>query len=196
MSSFLFKNILVLLVLPAAYYVLWRVFRDTWRELDEEAHAWQTEQRKKGVMDFKPWAVFAIGSVVLAWKKYYGKSNFYCTHIRPLLDKLDHKFPTWVQLAKYEELYDYIWWELGLVLGYVAFPFIIWKILFPKDALLDFGLRTRGFFQHIHLYSLFLLLAILGVVIASFQASFCTTIPAIPLPHAAGLTYCCGRPST
>ena len=177
MQSFLFENALVMLIIPASYYVLWKLFRNTWRELDEEAHAWNTAQRENGGTNFRPFAVFVIAATVLAWQDYYGGGYFYRSHIYPLLCQLDQKFPAWIQLAKYKVLYDYMWWELTSILGYVVFPFTIWKILFPQDALLDFGLRTKGFFQHIRLYGLFLVLVIVGVVFASFQSSFVDYYP-------------------
>ncbi len=172
MRQFLFENALVILILPAAYYVLWRLFRKTWQALDEEALAWNTEHQKKGITNFRPLAVFAIASAVLAWQAYYGRSDFYQNHIYPLLYNLDQRFPACIQLAKYKAWYGYLWWELSLMLGYVVLPFTIWKIIFPKDSLLDFGLRTHGFFQHIRIYGLFLLLIILAVVFVSFQSSF------------------------
>lgn len=177
MQQFLFENALVFLILPVAYYILWRLFRKTWRALDEEAHVWNTAHLKRGVTNFRPLAVFAIASAVLAWQEYYGRSSFYQTHIYPLVCDLDQRFPEWVQLTKYKILYRYMWWELSLILGYIVFPFTIWKILFPKDALLDFGLRTRGFLQHSRIYGLFLLLIILSVVFASFQSSFVNYYP-------------------
>lgn len=181
MQKFLFENALVILVLPAAYYVLWRLFRNTWRALDDEAHAWNTEHRKKGTTNFRPLAVFAIAAAVLSWQEYYGSGAFYQTHIYPWVYNLDQKFPAWMQLAKYETLYGYVWWACALTLGYVVFPFTIWKILFPEDALLDFGLRTRGFLQHGRIYSLYLILIVLGVVFASFQSGFVNYYPAYKL---------------
>lgn len=178
MQKFLFENFIVILILPVAYYILWRLFRNTWQTLDEEAHQWNTERLKKRITDFRPFAVFAITSTVLAWQEYYGSSNlFYQTHIHPWLCNLDQKSPAWIQLTKYKTLYRYAWWELSLILGYVVFPFMIWKILFPKDSLWDFGLRTHGLFQHRHLYGLFLLLIILAVVFASFQSNFINYYP-------------------
>ena len=177
MLYFLFENALVLLLFPAAYYVLWRLFHKTWRELDEEAYAWNATRREKGAFDFRPWAVFTIGATMLAWQDYYGSGYFYQAHIYPLLDQLDQNFPTWIQLAKYRTLYAYLWWELSLIFAYVVFPFTIWKFLFPQDALLDFGLRTKGFFQHARLYSLFLVLIVVGIIFASFQSNFVDYYP-------------------
>lgn len=122
-------------------------------------------------------AVFAIASAVLAWQEYYGRSAFYQDNIYPSLYNLDQSFPAWIQLAKYNVWYRYLWWELSLMLGYVVFPFTIWKILFPKDSLLDFGLRTHGFFQHIRIYGLFLLLITLAVVFARFSVKFYSLLP-------------------
>jgi hypothetical protein len=177
MQQFLFENALVVLILPVAYYVLWRLFRETWQALDEEAHAWNAERIRSRTTDFRPLAVFAIASVVLAWQEYYGKDSTYQTHIYPLVCDLAQRFPEWVQLAKYRVLYRYLWWELSLILGYVVWPFTLWKIIFPKDALLDFGLRTRGFFQHSRIYGLFLVLILVAVVFASFQSSFVDYYP-------------------
>lgn len=177
MSYFLFENALVLLLLPVAYYVLWKFFHKTWKELDEEAYIWNTARREKGEFNFRPWAVFAIGATMLAWQDYYGGGHFYRAHIYPLLAQLDQRFPAWIQLVKYRTLYAYLWWELSLVLAYVVFPFTIWKFLFPQDALLDFGLRTKGFFQHARLYSLFLAMVVVGVIFASFQSNFVNYYP-------------------
>lgn len=177
MRSFLFENALVILILPAAYYVLWRLFRNTWQELDGEAQQWNAERLKKGITDLRPFAVFAIAAATLTWQEYYGENDFYQENIYPLLCQLDQKFTGWIQLSKYEVLYGYVWWELSMTLGYVIFPFAIWKILFPKDALLDFGLRTQGFLRHVWLYGFFLALIILGVVFASFQESFVNHYP-------------------
>jgi len=177
MQLLLFENALVILLLPGAYYILWRLFRKTWQALDQEAHAWNAAQIEKGVSDLRPWAVFAIAAAVLTWQEYYGGGYFYQTHVYPFIRNLNQRFPTWIQLAKYKVLYGYVWWEASMVLAYVVFPFTVWKVLFPKDALLDFGLRTRGFFQHIRIYSLFLSLVVLGVVFASFQSSFVDYYP-------------------
>ena len=177
MQRFLFDNALVLLTLPVAYYVLWRLFRKTWQELDEEAYVWNTAHRKKGVTNFRPLAVFAIASAVLTWQEYYGGYTFYQTYLYPTLHKLDQRFPEWIKLAKYQVWYSCMWWEISLVIGYVVFPFTIWKIIFPKDSLLDFGLRTRSFLQHSRIYGLLLLLIILGVAFASSQSSFVNYYP-------------------
>lgn len=177
MKQFLFDNAVVALVLPPAYYILWKLFGSTWRELDEEAYAWRTELRKTGATDFRPFAVFAIAAAVLSWQEYYGSGDFYINHIYPWIQQWNQVYPEWVQLADYGVLYWYMWWKLSLILGYVVFPFTIWKFLFPQDALLDFGLRTQGFFQHIHLYGLFLVLILVGVVFASFQSSFVQYYP-------------------
>ncbi len=172
MKEFLFENLIFILVAPVAYYLLWRLFRGTWRQLDEEAHAWNTEHLKKGTTNFRPFAVFAIAAVVLAWQEYYSSGGFYQKNIYPLIVALDQKFPGWIQLSQYKFFYNYLWWELSMAFGYVVFPFTLWKILFPQDSLLDFGLRTRNFFQHIRTYGLFLVLIIIGVVFASFQSDF------------------------
>lgn len=172
MYTFLLENLFVILLLPTAYYVLWRIFRKTWQEIDDEAYAWNTEHRKQGGTNFRPLAVFTIASVALAWQEYYGKGYFYGEYIYPSICRLDQSFPEWVQLSTYKVLYRYMWWQLSLVLGYVVFPFTMWKLLFPQDALLDFGLRTKNLFQHIHIYGLFLLFVIIGVSLASTQSSF------------------------
>ncbi|MHA7877585.1 MAG: CPBP family glutamic-type intramembrane protease [Bacteroidota bacterium] len=177
MRYFLLENTLVVLLLPTAYYVLWRLFRNTWQALDEEAHQWNAKRLQQGTPNLRPLAVFAIASAVLTWQEYYGGAFFYQENIYPLLCQWDKKYPAWVQLAKYKILYEHAWWELIFTLGYVVLPFTLWKVLFPKDSLLDFGLRTQGFFRHIRLYSLFLILIVVGVVFASFQSDFLNYYP-------------------
>lgn len=181
MRSFLLENTLVVLFLPLAYYVLWRLFRTIWKELDKEAYAWRAKHLEAGTTDFRPLAVFALASAVLTWQEYYGGDTFYQNHVHPLLSQLDQRFPKWVQLNKYKILYGHAWEELASTLGYVVFPFATWKVLFPKDSLFDFGLRTRGFFRHMRLYSFFLVLVIAGVVFASFQSSFVYYYPCYSL---------------
>ena len=55
--------------------------------------------------------------------------------------------PPGSKLDNYDELYGYGWWALARVIGYVLVPLPLWKLLFPKDSLLDMGLRVRGFFE-------------------------------------------------
>ncbi len=79
-------------------------------------------------------------------------------------------------------------------LGYVVFPFAIWKIIFPKDALLDFGLRTRNFFKHAKVYSWFLLIIVFSVWFASQRSDFVNYYPYYSLVSRIWYDFCFGKP--
>jgi len=54
----------------------------------------------------------------------------------------------------------------------VAFPLAVWKIVFPKDSLLDMGFRVSGFIRHSWIYLLSLAVVIPAVFIVARQPDF------------------------
>ncbi len=129
--------------------------------------------RSEGGLDYRrPTACLLIVAMVLTLPEYYGGRNFYDTWFRPWLAELEaHGHPR-LQMAKYDEFYGYCWWVLARVIGYVLVPFTLWKLLFPKDSLLDMGLRGRGFTKHIWIYGLCLAVVIPAMVLVSRQPDF------------------------
>jgi membrane protease YdiL (CAAX protease family) len=119
----------------------------------------------------------AITAIVLTLQEYYGGRSFYNGSLRPWLAGLEARGSGWVSLEKYNELYGYVWWVAARVIGYVAIPFPLWKLLFPKDSLLDLGLRIRGLLQHTWIYALCLAVVVPLVFAVAQQSDFASYYP-------------------
>jgi len=158
---------ILLAVLPA----LWWFFRDTWKELDDEAAAWRASPLSTGRFDPRPFVALALVAIVLTLQDYYGGRTYFDGVVRPLLAKLDLSHPRLVRLVKYDELYGFAWWVFSRVAGYVS-PFLVWKLCFREDSLLDMGLRVRGFFKHTGVYALFLAIVLPTMLVVSRQPDF------------------------
>jgi membrane protease YdiL (CAAX protease family) len=217
------KALLPVPILIGVAYVLWRVFRGTWRLFDWEAtwHRVRHAQRvvrgrwgrysvpqpkrpfsgafRSGLLgrsrrteagslfgegaanipeiDYRPAACFVITAVVLTMQEYYGGRGFYDNAIEPLLRSLEKGGWSWLRLKKYGELYGYSWWVAARVIGYVVVPVAFWKVLFPKDSILDLGLRIRGFVQHLWIYGLCLAVVLPVMVIVAQQPDFGSYYP-------------------
>jgi membrane protease YdiL (CAAX protease family) len=150
--------------------VIWLFFRNTWRELDEDAHRARAEQLAKGTMDYRPLVALVLTALILTMQEYYGGRSFFDQGIYPLLTKLDDLYPR-IKLLKFDELYGFAWWSGTRILGYTL-PFVLWKLFFRRDSLLDLGLRARGFFDHAWIYLLFLVVVIPAMLIVSTAPDF------------------------
>lgn len=164
--------ILVLLAIPIVWF-----FRNTWRELDDEATAERALRASRGETDLRPAACFVIVGIVLTLQEYYGGRSFYNEQLRPWLTDLEHGGWTSLQMARWDEYYAYCWWVFARVAGYVLFPFASWKLLFPKDSLLDFGLRPEGIVKYLWLYGLSLAIVLGAMGIVASQPDFGTYYP-------------------
>jgi len=162
------------ILLAIAPALIW-FFRDTWRQLDREA----TEYRVAHVdhLDYRPAACLVITAVVLTVQEYYGGRQFFQTTLRPELQELFEGGWTWLSLDRYDELYAYGWWCLSRSAGYVAFPLICWKLLFPSDSLLDMGLRIRGFVSHLWIYGACLAIVVPVMLLVAQQPDFGSYYP-------------------
>jgi membrane protease YdiL (CAAX protease family) len=162
----------LLVVLPA----LWWLFRGTWRELDEDAAGWRVQLVREGRTDMRPFVALALCAVILTLQEYYGSHTTYSEVIRPWLTKVAAKHPHAIRLAKYDDLYNFAWWAASRIAGYL-FPLTVWKLFFRDDSLLDMGFRFRGFFRHLWIYGLFLLVVVPLVVLISYQPDFSAYYP-------------------
>src|SRR6185436_6505986 len=133
------------------------------------AHEHQRKQLASGGWDRRPAVLFAITAAVLTLQEYYGGRQFYDEQIKPwlrvqealhIIDPKTEWIGGYISLKRYNELYSYGWWAFSRVFGYVAIPFMAWKAFFPRDSILDMGLRTRGLLKHAWIY-----LLCLGVVL-------------------------------
>src|SRR5882724_12110753 len=66
------KALLPLPILAAAAVPIWWFFRDTWRELDEEAARHRGDLVARGLSDYRPAACFVIVAAVLTMQEYFG----------------------------------------------------------------------------------------------------------------------------
>jgi membrane protease YdiL (CAAX protease family) len=171
------KALVPIPILIALWPLVRRFFKSTWEELDAEARRARLEL-PPGEYDYRrPAACFAIVAVVLTLQEYYGGRGIYDTQLRPWLTELQAGGWHFLKVEKYDELYSYGWWVSARVFGYVLVPLPIWKALFPKDSLLDMGLRGKGFFGHLWIYGLCLAVVVPAMLIVSSQPDFGTYYP-------------------
>jgi membrane protease YdiL (CAAX protease family) len=162
----------LLVILP----LVWLFFRQTWRELDEEAYRRRGAVLAEGKSDNRPFVAMVMAAVILTMQEYYGGRGFYEESLRGLFIKLDTHWHGHLRVTHYDELYGFGWWAFTRVFGYLT-PFMLWKFFFPEDSLLDFGLRAKGFFRHAWIYLLFLAFVLPAMLIVSHQPDFGTYYP-------------------
>ncbi len=171
------KALLPVPILIALWPLVRHFFKQTWQELDEEARQARLTLPPSEYDYRRPIACFSIVSVVLTLQEYYGGRAIFDSQLRPWLNELEAGGWTFIQMAKYDELYSYSWWVFARVLGYVLIPLPLWKLLFPRDSLLDMGLRGRGFMSHLWIYGLCLAVVVPAMLIVAQQPDFGTYYP-------------------
>lgn len=158
-------------ILCAIAPAIWWFFRDTWRDLDAEAARNRAEVAARGAVDYRPYLCFLIAASVLTMQEYFGGRSFYDDVIRMPLETYGRAHPG-LHVQKYDELFSYAFWSFARFVGYVAIPLPVWKLIFPKDSLLDMGLRGRGFFSHLWIYGLCLAIVLPVMLLVSTQPDF------------------------
>jgi membrane protease YdiL (CAAX protease family) len=169
------KALMPIPILAAIAPALMWFFRDTWRQLDEEARRYRAENSERH--DYRPAACLLIAAVVLTVQEYYGGRQFFQTTLRPELEALYAGPWPWLQFDTYDELYAYGWWCFARSVGYVLLPLLTWKLLFPSDSLLDMGLRGRGFLRHLWIYGVCLAIVIPVLLLVAHQPDFGSYYP-------------------
>lgn len=163
-------------VLAILLVLLFLVFRNVWRELDEESHRERAAILAQGKMDVRPYVALGLCALVLTMQEYYGGRTFFEHTIRPLVVEFEGKHAGLTRIFKYDELWGFGWWAGTRILGYTL-PFLVWKIVFPKDSLLDFGLRTKGFIRHWWIYLFALAIVVPAMLLVARQPDFGTYYP-------------------
>lgn len=171
------KALLPIPILLAIAPAVWWFFRDTWRVLDAEATEHRARQAESGRPDYRPAACLMITAIVLTLQEYYGGRGMYDQVLRPWLAELESGGWRFLKLGKYDEYYGYVWWVGTRVVGYVVVPLPLWKLLFPKDRLLDMGFRTRGFLSHLWIYGVCLAAVLPAMALVASQPDFGTYYP-------------------
>lgn len=176
------KPILPIPVVLLAAWLLWFLFfRNTWRELDQESLSHRAKLLATGKTDRRPWIALPLCALILTMQEYYGGRAYFDLSIYPLLTKLDGAH-AWMKLTKYDELYGFAWWAGTRIGGYCA-PFLVWKLFFRTDSLLDLGLRTKGFFDHVWIYFLFFGFVVLPMFIVAKSPDFGAYYPFYKTAH-------------
>jgi membrane protease YdiL (CAAX protease family) len=172
LGNALFKAVLpwpvMLLMAPVVYWF----FRRTWFELDVDAQRERGALLAEGKLDLRPAVAFVIAALVLTVQEYYGGRHAFDQFIRPILQEKFKGGATWLRYERYSELYGYAWWAWMRVAGYVLVPLPLWKLLFPRDSILDLGLRTRGFRKHVWIYLLCLAVVVPAMIVVAQQPDF------------------------
>jgi membrane protease YdiL (CAAX protease family) len=164
------KALIPLPILAGLAPLVWWFFGDTWRVLDAEAA--EAKSLAPDRPDYRPAACLVIVAIVLTLQEYYGGRLVYDSMLRPWLRELEAAGHPGLKTAQYDELYSYAWWAFSRILGYVFIPLPLWKLLFPKDSLLDMGLRGRGFFGHLWIYGLCLAVVLPAMLLVASQPDF------------------------
>ena len=157
--------------------LVWLFFRSTWRELEAEALAHRQRLHDEGKVDYRPMVALAIAAVILTLQEYYGGRATFDEIVRKALVAREAAHPGgFVQLARFDELYALTWWAFTRIGGYIL-PLVLWKVLFRKDSVLDFGLRTKGFLEHAWIYAMFVCVMIPTMLVVAKQPDFGTYYP-------------------
>jgi membrane protease YdiL (CAAX protease family) len=165
-------------ILVALAPIVWWFFRSTWRELDLDAERHRSATLAAGGYDLRPAVMLVMAAIVLTLQEYYGGRGTYDEVVRPWLAARELAHPEgFFRLSRYDELYGYGWWSFTRVVGYVLLPFPIYKFIFPRDSLLDMGLRGRGFWRHAWIYGVCLLFVLPAMWLVSRQPDFGSYYP-------------------
>jgi membrane protease YdiL (CAAX protease family) len=169
--------------------LVWLFFRRTWRELDDDAFAYRRALHERGEIDYRPLAALTMAALVLTLHEYYGGWNFYHDTINPWLVRRAKAHPGGaIDVDRYDELYLRTWWASTRVAGYLL-PLAAWRILFRRDALLDFGLRPRGFRAHAWIYALCVAVMVPLMLIVKRQPDFGAYYPMYKLAGRSWLDF-------
>lgn len=170
--------------IPALLFIipiLYAFFRKDWRQLDLESQEERGKILASGGQDLRPLVALVVCALVFAMQEYYGGRGWFEEAVRPKLTAWANKHATSVEddplyLRKFDELWGFVWWAGTRVGGYLL-PFAVWKCVFPKDSLLDMGLRVRGFFTHAWIYGLFLAVVLPAMFVVSSSPDFGSYYP-------------------
>jgi len=162
-------------ILAIILVLVWLFFRGVWRELDEDSLLHRAKIHAQGKMDLRPFVALALVALILTMQDYYGGRTYFEIAFAPKLRALEIAHPDF-RFAKYEELSAFAYWAATRIGGYVA-PFLVWKIIFRKDSLKDLGFRTKGFFDHVWIYGLFLAVVLPAMLVVANAPDFGTYYP-------------------
>jgi membrane protease YdiL (CAAX protease family) len=145
-------------------------FKDTWRELDQDA------RNERGATDGRPLVAFVTAAAVLTVQQSYGGGAFYRQSVRPLIAAWDNMHP-WLRFADFDDLYGYAWWVALRGVGFVLVPLGVSRALSSRLGPVGWGLGVRGFFRHAWIGAVFLAVTLPLLWIASREPDFARVYP-------------------
>src|SRR5947208_2337098 len=74
--------------------VIWYLFRDTWRALDDDALAYRRELSARGEIDYRPLVALTLAGLVLAIHEYYTRWEFFDRVVRAWLRDREKSHPS------------------------------------------------------------------------------------------------------
>lgn len=167
---------IILLIAP----LVWLMFRKTWQELDAERREFS---RTSDTIDYRPMVCLLLLSVTLTIQDYYGGRTFFENTVEPFLQTMEAGGQTWIDLTKYRDLWSQLWWAFSRAFGYSVVPIVVWKLTFKEDSILDMGLRLKGFFSHLWIYGLCLVIVVGAMILLSNQKDFLEYYPFYKKAH-------------
>lgn len=164
----------VVLLVAIAPIVMW-FFRDTWAALDADAARTRQEQAATGRPDYRAPLALVLCAFSLTLIHYYADHDTFIDLVRPALQRWQNSGATFIDVGQYEDLYWRVFFSLSRVVAYLL-PLALWR-LFYKDNLLDFGLRGRGFVDHLWIYVLCIVVIVPTLVAAAGVGDFAKYYP-------------------
>jgi membrane protease YdiL (CAAX protease family) len=165
------KWFLPLPVLALLAWPIWRFFRPTWAALDAEALELR-RARPPGSLDARPLVAAILGGAVLVLHHYYSTWDFYAVQLtRPMAALFSWLGGAPIDLSRWGNLLWEVWWGFSRISGYLL-PLLVWKLLFRRDRLRDFGLRGTGFRQHLWIYAVCVAIMVPVLHLAQRQPDF------------------------
>ncbi len=151
--------------------LIFLIFRKTWARIDLEARRERAATVVEGAFDARPAVAAFVAAFGLTLLEYYGGAGIYFTHLHPRLVAYAERHPG-LRPALFADLYNYVYWASSRLFVYAVLPLAVWKAAFPRDSLLDMGLRPRGLREHGWLYAASLALVVPCVLFVASQPDF------------------------
>jgi membrane protease YdiL (CAAX protease family) len=153
-----------------------RFFLETWAAIQADAAAEPEGTERPGrvragkkprrgepsraALSLRPLIIFVASAVFLTLMEYFGG--------RETFEKL---FPEAARDPQRVELYRLAFWAGARITGYGILPALL-VLLLPGERLADYGLRFRGFSEHLWIYVVLYLIVLPLVVVVSFHPEF------------------------
>ena len=150
-----------------------RFFLETWREIDAERDAAVLARKKAGLgYDTGPLVAFVAGGVLLTLIETFGDRVSFHRLLEHLtsLGYGDGSPRLGIETHPWGLLFEYAYWAAWRVGGYFVLPALILKL--RGERLRDFGLSTKGLFEHAWIYALCYLVVLGCVVVVCHDPSF------------------------